>query len=79
MAFSDDLDGRVLDPVCRDPNNPHRVFDGLLRWHFRQSVFANVTGAGEPISEHDCSSGDMIGVISGEKYGKEGSKMEIAA
>ncbi|RPB27605.1 hypothetical protein L211DRAFT_834466 [Terfezia boudieri ATCC MYA-4762] len=28
------LDGRVLDPVCRDPHNVHRVSDELLRWHY---------------------------------------------
>lgn len=29
--------------------------------------------------EHDLSSGDMIGVISGEKYDKERFEMEVAA
>lgn len=43
------VDGKILDPVCRNPNNPHHVSDGLLRWHFRQSVLANMRGAGEPI------------------------------
>ncbi|KAF8429546.1 hypothetical protein EV426DRAFT_125620 [Tirmania nivea] len=36
-VFDDDnlgLDGRVLDPVCRNPNDSHRVSDKLLRWHF---------------------------------------------
>ena len=71
-----DMDGRVLDPVCRDP---HRVSDGLLRWHFRQSVLANMRGAGEPIFEHDFAGEDMIKVISKEKYGKERLEMEVAA
>ncbi|RPB22709.1 hypothetical protein L211DRAFT_862611 [Terfezia boudieri ATCC MYA-4762] len=82
VVFDEDihgLDGRVLDPVCRDRNDPHRVSDELLRWHFRQCVFANMRGAGEPIFEHDFSSGDMIGVISREKYGKERLEMEVAA
>ena len=69
----------MLDPVCRDPNNPHRVSDELLRWHFRQSVLANIRGAGEPIFEHDFAGEDMIKVISGEKYGKERLEMEVAA
>jgi len=47
------VDGRILDPVCRDPTHPHRVSPELLRWHFRQSVLANVRGAGEPIFEDD--------------------------
>jgi len=61
MVFDDDilgLDGKTLDFVCRDPANPHRVSDQLLRWHFRQSVLANVRGAGEPIFEHDFPPGD---------------------
>ncbi|KAJ9486090.1 hypothetical protein VN97_g7259 [Penicillium thymicola] len=54
-------DGRVLDIVCRNPNNPDRVADDLLRWHFRQSVLANMKGAGEPIFEHDVPLGtDMV-------------------
>lgn len=54
-------DGRVLDIVCRNPNNPDRVADDLLRWHFRQSVLANMKGAGEPIFEHDFPPGtDMV-------------------
>ncbi|KAF8418982.1 hypothetical protein EV426DRAFT_638433 [Tirmania nivea] len=82
VSFSDDLaefDGRVLDPVCRDPNNPHSVSDELLRWHFRQSVLANMRGAGEPIFEHDFTGEDMIKVISGERHGKERLEMEVAA
>ncbi|KAF8451337.1 hypothetical protein BGX38DRAFT_1184259 [Terfezia claveryi] len=45
----DGLDGRVFDPVCRDPNNEHHVFDELLSWHFGQSVLANMKEA----REHD--------------------------
>ena len=61
------VDGRVLNPVCRNPNDPHRVSDELLRWHFRQSVFVNMRGAGEPIFEHD-PGGDTIWEISQETY-----------
>ncbi|KAG0634809.1 hypothetical protein HOY80DRAFT_498662 [Tuber brumale] len=46
-------DSRILDPVCRKPTDPNCVSHQLLRWHFRQSVLANVRGAGEPIFEHD--------------------------
>ncbi|PUU80382.1 hypothetical protein B9Z19DRAFT_1171996 [Tuber borchii] len=28
------LDGRILDPVCRNTEDPHRISDQLLRWHF---------------------------------------------
>lgn len=30
---ADGLDGRTLDRICRDPADPHRVSDNLLRWH----------------------------------------------
>jgi HNH endonuclease len=74
------LDGRTLDPVCRDPENPHSVSDQLLRWHFRQSVLANMRGAGEPIFEHDFPSGtDMIGEIHEGPYAKERLEMEFSA
>ena len=56
------VDGKILDPVCRDPNNPHHVSDELLRWHFRQSVLANMRGAGEPIFEHELCA-DMLAEI----------------
>ncbi|RPB28070.1 hypothetical protein L211DRAFT_860397 [Terfezia boudieri ATCC MYA-4762] len=52
IVFDEDylgLDGRVLDPVCRDPNNEHRM-----------AISDNMRGAGEPIFEHDFSSGDMM-------------------
>lgn len=51
------VDDRILDPVCCDPANSHRVSDQLLRWHFRQSVLANIGGAGEPVFEHGFSLG----------------------
>ncbi|KAG0633402.1 hypothetical protein HOY80DRAFT_1105786 [Tuber brumale] len=50
VVFAVDIygyDGKTLDPVCRNPDDPHRVSDHLLRWHFRQSVLANIRGAGE--------------------------------
>ena len=73
------LDGRILDPVCRNPADPHRrVSDELLRWHFRQSVFANMRGMGEPIFEYDFGGLDMIQEISEEPYGRERLEMEVA-
>lgn len=38
------IDGRFLDPICRNNTNPHRVSDDILRWHFRQTVLANMRG-----------------------------------
>lgn len=29
------IDVRILDPVCRNPAEPNRASDHLLRWHFR--------------------------------------------
>ncbi|KAG0132636.1 HNH endonuclease-domain-containing protein [Tuber indicum] len=73
-------DGKILDPVCRNPADPHRVSDQLLRWHFRQSVLANMRGAGEPIFEHDFPSGtDIAGEIMAGPYGQERFALEIAA
>ena len=80
--FDDDLlgiDGRSLDPVCRNPEDPHRVSDELLRWHFRQSVLANMRGAGEPVFEHDFVDKDMVKEISEGPYGKERFELELAA
>jgi len=74
------LNGRILDPVCRNPANPHSVSDKLLRWHFRQSVLANVRRLGEPIFEHDFPPGtDMAGEILSGPYGQERFALEIAA
>jgi hypothetical protein len=77
---NDGLDGRTLDPVCRDPANPDRVSDELLRWHFGQSVLANMRGAGEPIFEHDFPLGtDMMGEIREGPYAQERFEMELAS
>ncbi|KAK9384451.1 hypothetical protein V1515DRAFT_632823 [Lipomyces mesembrius] len=60
----DGVDGRTLDPVCRDPRDENRVVDEFLRWHFRQAVLANMKGRGEPIFESDFPDGsDMVGEI----------------
>lgn len=52
------LDSRLLD-------DDRRPAPELLRWHFRQSVLANMRGAaGEPIFEHDFPPGsDIMGNI----------------
>ncbi|KAK9236354.1 HNH endonuclease-domain-containing protein [Lipomyces kononenkoae] len=60
----DKIDGRILDPVCRDRSDSRRVSDELLRWHFREAVLANMRGAGEPKFETDFPPGtDMVGEI----------------
>ena len=83
MVFDDDprgLDGKTLNFVCRDSPNPHCVSDQLLRWHFRQSVLANVRGAGEPIFEHDIPPGtDMMREIREGPCAGERLEMEIAS
>ncbi|EER28860.1 hypothetical protein CPC735_035660 [Coccidioides posadasii C735 delta SOWgp] len=76
------LDGRTLDPVCRNPQDPHCVSDTLLRWHFRQAVLANMRGAGEPIFEHDFPPGtDMLAELRSEPepYGKQRFEMEMSS
>ncbi|KAK9248608.1 hypothetical protein V1506DRAFT_564377 [Lipomyces tetrasporus] len=58
FAFRPDpfkVDGRVLDPICRESNDERSVQVELLRWHFR---------AGEPGFEMDFPGGtDMVGEI----------------
>ncbi|KAG0639916.1 hypothetical protein HOY80DRAFT_1015685 [Tuber brumale] len=72
-------DGRILDPVCRNQDDPHRVSDDALRWHFRQSVLANVRGVGEPIFEHDFPPGtDMLSEILSGPCAQERFELEIA-
>ncbi|KAH0548613.1 hypothetical protein GP486_007843 [Trichoglossum hirsutum] len=74
------FDGRVLDPACLNPEDPHRVSDHLLRWHFRQSVLANMRRAGEPIFEHDFPPGtDMMKEIREGPYAQERFEKELAA
>jgi len=83
VVFTEDLlglDGRILDPACRNPADPHRVSEGALRWHFRQSVLANDRREGEPIFEHDFPPGhDMAGEILAGPYGQELFGLEIAS
>ncbi|KAK9312067.1 hypothetical protein V1524DRAFT_472965 [Lipomyces starkeyi] len=73
VTFRDDIfngGGRQLDPVCRDANSDQSARDELLRWHFRQALFANMRGAGEPIFETDFGS-DMVGeILSGPQSAK---------
>ena len=80
MPDYDEIDGTVLDPICRNPNNPDRVSDDLLRWHFRQCVLANMRGVGEPIFEADFPDGtDMMATLRTEPYGRERFEMELAS
>ena len=53
----DAIDGGIPDLVCRNVEDIHSVSDELLRWNFRQSVLANMRGAGEPVFEHDFPAG----------------------
>ena len=78
MPNREGIDGRILDPICRNPNNPDRVSDDLLRWHFRQCVLANMRGAGEPVFETDFLSGtDMMTTLHTELYNKERFEMKL--
>ena len=73
-------DGKILDPVCRNPADPNSVSDQLLRWHFRQSVLANMRGVGEPIFEHDFPPGtDMMDEILAGPNGKQRFEFEMAS
>jgi len=72
------IDGGTLDPVCRNAEDPNRVSDEILRWHFRQSVLANIRGAGEPVFEHDFTGSDMVKEIREGPYAKERFELELA-
>ena len=73
-------DGRVLDPVCRNPNDPHSVRDEILRWHFHQSILVNMRGAGEDTLENDFPPRtDRIGEVPAGPYGPGGLGLGIAA
>ncbi|KAK9350782.1 HNH endonuclease-domain-containing protein [Lipomyces doorenjongii] len=77
-ADVDGIDGRFLDPVCRDPMDEKRVVDELLRWHFRQTVLANMKGNGEPIFEFDFPDGsDMVGEILSGPRGSDRMETEL--
>ncbi|KAK9482973.1 hypothetical protein V1527DRAFT_454531 [Lipomyces starkeyi] len=41
------IDGKILDPVCRDPSDDRSAMNERLRRHFRQAVLANMRGAAE--------------------------------
>jgi hypothetical protein len=74
------IDGRILDPVCRDASNLDHVSDEVLRWHFGQCVLANMRGSGEPVFERDFPPGtDMMATMRAEPYSKERFEMEIAS
>ncbi|OBT53081.1 hypothetical protein VE04_05710 [Pseudogymnoascus sp. 24MN13] len=55
------VDGRRLALCCRDPQNPLRVPDELLRWHHREAILASMKGAGEkPWDMHYSEGGDIM-------------------
>jgi hypothetical protein len=59
-------------------NDPQRPVDELLRWHFRQSVLANMRGTGEPIFEHNFPPGsDIVGDILGGPIIAERMEVEL--
>jgi len=83
VAFDNDtsgMDGRILDLACQNPEDPHRISNSLLQWHFRQSVLENMRGAEEPVFEHDFPPGtDIVGEICKGPYAKERQELEVAA
>lgn len=79
-VFQPDLgiDGKILDPVCHNHDDPHCVSDEVLRWHFRQSVLGNMRGAGEPVFETDFPPGsDYMASLRKQPYGKERFEIEL--
>lgn len=70
------IDGRI---VYRNLEDPHHVLDELLRWHFAQSVLANMGVVGNPVFEHGFADKDIVKQIYEEPCGKERFGMEVAA
>ena len=55
-----------------------RPAEQLLRWHFRQAVFANMRGVGEPVFEYDFPPGsDMVGDIMAGPRAAERMEFEL--
>ncbi|KAJ6021094.1 hypothetical protein N7540_006598 [Penicillium herquei] len=81
VDFSPDVlsvDGRILDPVCRNRNSPNYVRDEFLRWHYRQAILSNVRGEGEITLEHDFPPGsDIMGEIAEGPFAAERMELEL--
>lgn len=70
--------GRILDSVCRQPDDPICVIPALLRWHYEQAVVCNMRGEGEPSFEYDFPPGtDMMGEIRERPYAAERMEAEL--
>jgi len=70
----EDIAGKHLDQRFLD--DPRRLPDAIIRWHFRQAVLANVRGAGEPVFEFDFPPGsDIMGEITSGP--RAGDRMEF--
>ncbi|KAI5304842.1 hypothetical protein KEM56_005841 [Ascosphaera pollenicola] len=66
------IEGKKLDKVCRQKDDPNSISKEILRWHFRQAVLANMRSVGEPTFETDFPPGsDRLGAMRNEPYGKE--------
>ncbi|KAI5840684.1 hypothetical protein DFP73DRAFT_171468 [Morchella snyderi] len=67
-----DLAMKYCDQYQRFRDDPRRLLDQLLRWHFRQAVLANMRIISEPIFEIDFppGSGMMGGILSDPNVGE---------
>lgn len=78
MPQSVPVDGRMLEFRCRDPDNPNRASDDLLRWHFRIAILRHMRGAaGVPPWEIDFPEGDMLGEIRESSCAAERMEAEL--
>lgn len=79
VCFTPDGDGIAGNHLDQQfINDPRRPVDQLLRWHFRQAVFANIRGAGEPIFECDFPPGsDIMGEITSGPYAAQLMEFEL--
>jgi hypothetical protein len=79
VCFSDDGFDIAGNRPCQEfIDDPRRPVDQLLRWHLRQSVLANMRGAGEPVFEHDFPPGsDVMGEIRSGPRAREVMECEL--
>lgn len=79
MFFQEDVYG--ISGQCPQQQflaHPSRCPDEILRWHFRQTVLANMRGTGALMLEHDFPPGsDMIGQIFSEPQAAERMEFEL--
>jgi hypothetical protein len=74
------IDGRVLDPVCRIESDRNRVSDECLEWHFRHTVLQwfRASAGPQPWQRDIDPDGDDLGQIRQGPYASLVMELELA-